>query len=109
LAAAIRRYEDTYNLVQRYREQMLPRAQRAYDLYVAGVRQMAAAYPQALIARRTLLQLEVEYDDALGEVWTTVVSLQGLLLEGGLSAPGVPVENDSEARPSGNGLNRGQE
>lgn len=95
LAAAIRQYEDTYSTVQRYREHMLPRAQRAYDLYVAGYRQMAAAYPQALIAQRTLLQLQEDYDDALAEVWSTVVSLQGLLLEGGLAAPGSFGEEES--------------
>ena len=68
---------------------MLPRARRAYDLYLAGFRQMAAAYPQALIAQRTLLQLQEGYDNALIEMWRRTVDIQGLLLEGDPSAPGL--------------------
>jgi cobalt-zinc-cadmium efflux system outer membrane protein len=87
LAEAFRDYEDTRVIVERYRGEMLPRARRAYDLYLAGFRQMAAAYPQVLIAQRTLLQLQEGYDTALIEMWRRSVEIQGLLLEGGLSAP----------------------
>jgi cobalt-zinc-cadmium efflux system outer membrane protein len=89
LAAAFRNYQDTRNIVERYRNEMLPRARRAYDLHLAGFRQMAAAYPQALIAQRTLLQLQEDYDNALISMWRQAVAVQGLLLEGGLSAPGL--------------------
>ena len=63
---------------------MLPRARRAYELYLAGFRQMAAAYPQTLIAQRTLLQLQNDYDEALSDLWVKAVQVEGLLLEGGL-------------------------
>ncbi|MBI4472126.1 MAG: TolC family protein [Acidobacteria bacterium] len=99
LAAAFRQYQDLRTIVERYREQMLPRARRAYDLYLAGFRQMAAAYPQALIAQRTLLQLQEEYDRSLASVWAKVVEIQGLLVEGGmdqqdLRSLGFEVENE---------------
>ncbi len=95
LAAAFRNYQDTRNIVERYRNEMLPRARRAYDLYLAGFRQMAAAYPQALIAQRTLLQLQEDYDNALIGMWRRAVDIQSLLLQGGLSAPGLGSENPS--------------
>jgi cobalt-zinc-cadmium efflux system outer membrane protein len=84
LAVAIRQYQDARDIVVKYRDQMLPRARRAYDLYLAGFRQMAAAYPQALIAQRTLLQLQGDYDDALASFWQSVAEVEGLLLEGAM-------------------------
>ncbi len=93
LAAAFRNYQDTRNIVERYRNEMLPRARRAYDLYLSGFRQMASAYPQALIAQRTLLQLQEDYDNALIGMWRRAVDIQSLLLEGGLSAPALGSDN----------------
>jgi cobalt-zinc-cadmium efflux system outer membrane protein len=86
LAVALRQFQDARNIVEKYREQMLPRARRAYELYLARFRQMAAAYPQALIAQRTLLQLQDDYDEALSNLWQQAVEVEGLLLERGLRA-----------------------
>jgi len=36
---------------------MIPRAQKAYDLYLNNFRQMAAAYLQVLIAQRNLAKV----------------------------------------------------
>ncbi|HKC88034.1 MAG TPA: hypothetical protein VKG02_18755, partial [Blastocatellia bacterium] len=64
-------------------------------------RQMAAAYPQALIAQRTLFQAQTEYVTALVDVWQNVVQLRGMLLVGGLDAPssasGAVMENTGRA------------
>ncbi|HEU0006038.1 MAG TPA: hypothetical protein VFS12_08620 [Terriglobia bacterium] len=51
-------YQDALITAERYRAQMIPRAQQAYDLYVNNFRRMAAAYPQVLIAQRNLFQLQ---------------------------------------------------
>jgi outer membrane protein, heavy metal efflux system len=40
--------------VEKYQNRMIPRAQKAYDLYVKSYGAMAAAYPQVLISQRTL-------------------------------------------------------
>ncbi len=48
---------------------LLPRVQKAYDLYLAKYKQRAAAYPQALVAQRTLFQLEADYIAALENAW----------------------------------------
>ena len=72
---------------ERYRTQMIPRAQRAYQLYLQKYNNMAAAYPEVIISQRTLFQLQESYVQALGELWTTAVQLQNYLLADGMSAP----------------------
>ena len=58
LAVAYKEYRDAVTTAERYRSTMLPKARQAYDLYLNNFRQMAAAYPQALIAQRNLFQLQ---------------------------------------------------
>jgi cobalt-zinc-cadmium efflux system outer membrane protein len=82
LAVAFREYLDAREAAMRYQTAMLPRAQRAYDLYLISFRQMAASYPQALIAQRTLFQLQDEYNDTLAIAWTKATEIRGLLLMG---------------------------
>jgi cobalt-zinc-cadmium efflux system outer membrane protein len=88
LAESYNRYLNSLGIASRYNRDMLPRAQRAYEMYLARFRQRAAAYPQVLIAQRTLFQLRSEYVEAQVELWQSVVRLRGLLLTGGLAAPG---------------------
>ncbi len=71
----------------RYRDAMIPRATRAYQLYLTKYREMGAAYPQVLISQRTLFQLQVEYIRALGNVWQAAIALQNYTLSPGLDAP----------------------
>ncbi|MCA1603285.1 MAG: TolC family protein, partial [Acidobacteria bacterium] len=65
LASSFREYRNATQMVERYRTQVLPRARQAYEMYLSSFRQMAAAYPQVLIAQRTLFQVEAEYARAL--------------------------------------------
>src|SRR4029453_7507842 len=83
-----KQYQDSLTRVEKYRTQMIPRAQKAYDLYLASFRQMAAAYPQVLIAQRNLFQLHEHYISDLITTWQSAVEITGLLLTGGLEAPG---------------------
>ncbi len=87
LASAFTRYSISRDTVERYRSRILPQAQQAYDLYLGKFRQMAAAYPQVLIAQRTLSQVRTDYVGALVELWQNVVQMRGLLLSGGLNPP----------------------
>ncbi len=91
-ASLFRDYADAHETVHQYRDQMLPDAQKAYELYLDKYRQMAAAYPQVLIAQRTLLQLRVEYTQALVSEWESAIAIQGHLLTDGLAAPRTAVE-----------------
>lgn len=71
----------------RYKNEMIPRARRAYQLYLAKYRQMGAAYPQVLVSQRTLFQIQVAYVHALENVWVTAIALQNYTLTSGLNAP----------------------
>ncbi len=109
MAAVFRNYQNALRVVIQYERQVLPRARRGYQLYLAGSKQMAAAYPQALVARRTLFQVQDEYIDALVGVWWNAIQLQGFLLTGGLGAPaGARPEDGPElSRPEG-GIEAGE-
>jgi outer membrane protein, heavy metal efflux system len=87
-AASFREYRNAQQLAERYRTQVIPRAREAYQTYLRNFREMAAAYPQVLIAQRTLFQVEVEYAKALIQLRERAVGLRGFLLEGGLAPIG---------------------
>lgn len=70
----------------RYKNEMIPRASRAYELYLAKYRQMGAAYPQVIVSQRTLFQLQAAYVAALQSVWGNAIALQHYTLSGGLDA-----------------------
>jgi outer membrane protein, heavy metal efflux system len=79
-------YLTSLRNAETYRAEILPRAEEAYRLYLARYREMAAAYPQVLVAQRTLYQVSDEYVRAAEMAWTAALQLQGLLLGGGLDA-----------------------
>jgi cobalt-zinc-cadmium efflux system outer membrane protein len=87
LAGVYRDYEAATRLAQKYRDEMLPRAHRAHELYRNSFQQMAAAYPQVLIAQRILLQLQRDYIHELVSVWKSAVEIEGMLLSEGLERP----------------------
>ncbi|MBA3514908.1 MAG: TolC family protein [Pyrinomonadaceae bacterium] len=93
LASAFREYRNAAQMVEKYRTQVLPRARQAYEMYLSSFRQMAAAYPQVLIAQRTLFQVEAEYARTLISLRQSGVGLRGFLLGGGLDAMGRPGES----------------
>jgi outer membrane protein, heavy metal efflux system len=89
---------------ERYRTELIPRARRAYELYLDKYRNMAAAYPEVIVSQRTLFQLEDSYTRTLGELWTTAVRLQNYLLADGMSAPRSGASMSTQINlPSGGG------
>jgi cobalt-zinc-cadmium efflux system outer membrane protein len=70
-----------------YRDEMIPKATRAYQLYLSKYRQMASAYPQVVISQRTLFQLQVGYIQTIEHLWTNAIALQNFTLTNGLEAP----------------------
>ena len=97
-ASVVQNYTYSQTAVDRYKNQMIPRAQKAYEMYSKKYRQMAAAYPQVLIAQRTLMQIEVSYVTALESFAKTSLSLQSYLLTDGLEAPAQPGGMDKPVR-----------
>jgi cobalt-zinc-cadmium efflux system outer membrane protein len=97
-ASVVQNYTFSQTAVDRYKNQMIPRAQKAYEMYTKKYQEMAAAYPQVLIAQRTLMQLEVSYITALENFATSSLALQSFLLTDGLEAPSQPGGIDQPVR-----------
>jgi cobalt-zinc-cadmium efflux system outer membrane protein len=97
-AALVQNYLTSRAMVEKFRSRMIPRAQKAYDLYVKSYGGMAAAYPQVLISQRTLFQLQTDYILALETLWGNSIALKGFLLTDGLEAPSRPGEMDQPVR-----------
>jgi outer membrane protein, heavy metal efflux system len=85
--AALQNYLSARLEAERYRTALLPRARRAYELYLDKYQNMAQAYPQVLVSQRTLFELEVHYIDSLDRVWQNAIALQNFTLKGGLEKP----------------------
>jgi len=81
-----------------YRDEMLPRAKKAYTLMSQKYGQMLASYPRVLQSQHKLYALHAEYIMALETTWTTGIALQGFLLTDGLESPARPNEVDRPIR-----------
>jgi len=79
-AAVYRDYQDASAAAIRYRDQMIPAAMQAYDLYFANFAAMTAAYTQVLMTQRNLIQMREEYVMALIHAARATVELDGLLV-----------------------------
>ena len=84
LAVAFDEYLTAVRTAEVLRTDVLPRATRSHQLYLDRYREMAAAYPQVLIAQRTLFQASDQFVDAAESAWRAATDLQGMLLSGGL-------------------------
>ena len=98
LSSPIQNYLTAKAAVDRYRNRMIPNAENAYRLYLEKYANMTAAYPQVLIAQRTLFQLKTDYVAALESAWLNAISLKGFMLTDGLDAPTAPGEMDRPVR-----------
>jgi cobalt-zinc-cadmium efflux system outer membrane protein len=97
-APVLQSYASSHAIADRYKTRTLPHARQAYELYLHKYHEGAAAYPQVLIAQRTLFQLEASYIGTLEDVWINAATLQGLLLTDGLDLPAAPGELDRPVR-----------
>jgi cobalt-zinc-cadmium efflux system outer membrane protein len=97
-ATLLQNYVTSRSTVERYRNRMIPRARKAYELYLKSYGGMAAAYPQVLISQRTLFQLQTDYIAALENLWGNSIALKGFLLTDGLEAPSRAGEMDQPVR-----------
>ena len=97
-ATLLQNYVTSRSTVEKYRNHMIPRARKAYELYLKSYGGMAAAYPQVLISQRTLFQLQTDYIAALENFWGNSIALKGFLLTDGLEAPSRAGEMDQPVR-----------
>jgi len=97
-AAVVDQYANARLMAVEYRDEILPRAKKAYGLMVEKYGLMLASYPRVLESQKRLYELQTEYIMALEGVWTNGIALQGYLLTDGLEAPARPGEMDRPVR-----------
>jgi cobalt-zinc-cadmium efflux system outer membrane protein len=97
-AAVVDQYANARLMAVEYRDEMLPRAKKAYGLMVEKYGLTLASYPRVLDTQWKLYELQAEYIMALERVWTNGIALQGYLLTDGLEAPARPGEMDRPVR-----------
>jgi outer membrane protein, heavy metal efflux system len=97
-ANVLDKYSNARLMAEQYREEILPRARKAYSLMNERHGEMLASFPRVLETQRRLFELHAEYVAALENVWTNGIALQGYLLTDGLEAPSRPAEMDRPIR-----------
>ena len=104
-ASQFAEYLTALRAAEAYRSEILPRAEEAYRLYLSRYREMAAAYPQVLVAQRTFFEMSTEYLQSLNEAWRAALQLQSFLAGDGLEAPAT-AGAESEMPSTGRGGER---
>jgi len=89
-ADAFTRYETSREQVENFRDQVLPKARKVAELYEEQLKARRAAFPQVLVARRTVYQLNEDYNRSLMQFRRAEVEVRGLLLVDGLTSPPNP-------------------
>jgi outer membrane protein, heavy metal efflux system len=84
LAAAFEQYDNARSQVEKYASQILPNAQSSLDLVTAGYRQGEFNYITLLTSQRTFFQVNLAYVDAIRELRSAVVAIEGNLLANSL-------------------------
>ena len=94
-------YQTSLSNVRRYRDVILPRARRAFDLYLKSFREEDASYSRVSSSQSAYMQAYVKYVKELLEMRRAAVSIQGLLLteetieSGTLRPPGEGLPNQA--------------
>jgi cobalt-zinc-cadmium efflux system outer membrane protein len=97
-AATVDEYANAHLMALEYRDEMLPRAKKAYSLMLEKYGLMLASHPRVLETQKRLFELHAEYIGALQALWTSGITLEGYLLTDGLEAPARPGEVDRPVR-----------
>jgi len=85
LADELGRYRDARLRVERYREQILPKARRSLDLITRGYEAGELEYLNLLDGQRTWFQSNLSYLEALQQMRDSAALVRGYLLDGSLS------------------------
>ncbi|NOY29431.1 MAG: TolC family protein [Planctomycetes bacterium] len=85
LAESFQQYSDAHITATSYATDILPRAQRTFDLVQQGYAQGEVGYLDLLAAQQTFSQTNLAYLDALSSLWESYVQIDGLLLDESLT------------------------
>jgi outer membrane protein, heavy metal efflux system len=84
LAVAFEQYQNARYQVEKYAKDMLPNAQTSLELVTAGYRQGEFTYITLLTSQRTFFQISLAYVDAIRELRSAAVAIEGNLLSDSL-------------------------
>lgn len=99
LAEMFKRYEAALASVEDFEAQSLRDAQQAFALLKEAYSQRRAPWTDVLQAERIYFELSQQYIHDLRELREAEIAIKGLLLVGGLEAPGAPVGTHIDATP----------
>lgn len=88
LATAYRKYANSRQQVDRYRQRMVPRARRSLELVTHGYAKGQVKYLTLLNSQQTFIEVNLAYLEALREFRASFSSIEGQLLSGSLSRQG---------------------
>jgi cobalt-zinc-cadmium efflux system outer membrane protein len=80
LAVAFRRYANARQQTDRYRTEILPRAQQSFDLIARGYEQGQIGFLALLTSQRTYIRVNLAYVEALTELRQSTTAIEGQLL-----------------------------
>ncbi|MFO0902372.1 MAG: TolC family protein [Pirellulales bacterium] len=86
LVPVYERYSNALNQTSKYRDSILPGAQRALELAKATYQAGETSYVNLLTAQRTYSQTNLNYLEALRELREAEAQIEGLLLSGSLES-----------------------
>ena len=90
-AVVFRRYDNARQQVERYREKIIPKAERSLELVTQGYEKGQVEYLTLLTAQQTYFEATLSHLNALRELRVASVILEGKLLTGSLD-PTMPVQ-----------------
>ncbi len=85
-ASIFEQYSNARQQAQKYAERILPNSAKTLDLIRAGYQQGEFNYQALLISQRTYFQANLSYLESLRQLRLSAVTLEGLLLSGGLQS-----------------------
>ena len=86
LSKAYRDYKKSLKQVERYREDILPLAQKNLDLTTQGYESQQFDFLRVLTARRTYFETNINYVNSLINLRQSEVRVNGMVLSGGLNS-----------------------
>lgn len=84
LAVALRRFADARQQATRYKQEILPRAQKSLDLVTRGYASGQVDFLTLLTSQRTYIRVNLAYLNTLAELWQASTLIEGQLLSGSL-------------------------
>ncbi|EMI58458.1 TolC family protein [Rhodopirellula sallentina] len=87
LARTAQEYESALTTVQKYRDEIIPQAEKSLELSEVAYRAGELDFLQVLVVRRTYYDATIKLIDAKGRLASAAAKVDGLLLTGGLESP----------------------